>query len=55
MNAGVSSKKENVKESQSQSVTPSLDTSSGARLGASQMITPPYYVRGEVLFRDYFN
>ena len=33
---GVSSVKEKVKESQSQSVTPSLDTPSGAGLGASQ-------------------
>ena len=33
---GVSSKKEKVKESQAQSVTPSLDTPSGAGLGASQ-------------------
>ena len=32
----VSSEKENVKESQSRSVTPSLDTPSGAGLGASQ-------------------
>ena len=36
MNAGVSSEKENVKESQSRSVTPSPDTPSGAGLGASQ-------------------
>ena len=36
MNAGVSSEKEKVKESQSRRVTPSLDTSSGAGLGASQ-------------------
>ena len=36
MNTGVSSEKENVKESQSRRVTPSLDTPSGARLGASQ-------------------
>ena len=33
---GVNFKKEKVKESQSQSVTPSLDTPSGAGLGASQ-------------------
>ena len=33
---GISSEKENVKESQSRSVTPSLDTPSDARLGASQ-------------------
>ena len=32
---GVNSEKEKVKEPQSQSVTPSLDTPSGARLGAS--------------------
>ena len=32
---GVSSEKENIKESQSQSVTPSLDTPSGVGLGAS--------------------
>ena len=32
----VSSKKEKVKESQSRSVTPSLDTPSGAELGALQ-------------------
>ena len=41
---GVSSEKENVKESQSRSVTPSLDTPSGA--GASQvdgeLPLPPY-------------
>ena len=36
---GVSFEKENVKESQSQSVTPSLDTPSGAGLGASHLIT----------------
>ena len=35
MNAGVSSKKEKVKESQSRSMTPSPDTPSGAGLGAS--------------------
>ena len=35
MNAGVSSENEKVKESQSHSVTPSLDTPSGAGLGAS--------------------
>ena len=39
MNAGVSFEKEKVKESQSRSVTPSLDTPSGAGLGASQCIT----------------
>ena len=39
MNAGVSSEKENVKDSQSRSVTPSLDTPSGARLGASQELS----------------
>ena len=33
---GVSSEKEKVEESQSRSVTPSLDTPSGAGLGASQ-------------------
>ena len=33
---GVSSEKEKVKESQSRSVTPSLDTPLGAGLGASQ-------------------
>ena len=33
---GISSEKEKVKESQSRNVTPSLDTSSGAGLGASQ-------------------
>ena len=40
MNAGVSSEKEKVKESQSQSrsVTPSLDTTSGAWFGASQYL-----------------
>ena len=32
----VNSEKENVKESQSRSVTPSFDTPSGAGLGASQ-------------------
>ena len=36
---GVSSEKEKVKESQSQSVTPSLDTPSGAELGSSQATT----------------
>ena len=38
---GVSSEKENVKESQSQSrsVTPSPDTPSGARLGASHVLS----------------
>ena len=35
---GVSSKKEKVKESQSRSVTPSLDTPSGVGLGASQKV-----------------
>ena len=34
----VSSEKENVKESQSRSVTPSLDTPSGAGLEASQSL-----------------
>ena len=38
---GVSSKKIKVKESQSRSVTPSLDTPSGARLGASQYPPQP--------------
>ena len=33
---GVSSEKEKVEESQSRSVTPSLDTPSGAGLGESQ-------------------
>ena len=39
MNAGVSSEKENVKESQSksQSVTPPLDTTSGVGSGASHV------------------
>ena len=37
----VSSEKEKVKESQSRSVTPSLDTPSGAGLGASQATTTP--------------
>ena len=36
MNAGVSSEKEKVKESQLRRVTPSLDTPSGAGMGASQ-------------------
>ena len=36
---GVSSEKEKVKESQSRSVTPSLDTPSGVGLGASQKIS----------------
>ena len=36
MNACVNSEKEKVKESQSRSVTPSLDTPSGAGLRASQ-------------------
>ena len=41
MNAGVSFEKEKVKESQSQSrsVTPPLDTPSGAGLGASHVCT----------------
>ena len=38
---GISSEKEKVKEPQSQSVTPSLDTPSGAGLGASQYVTRP--------------
>ena len=37
---GISSEKENVKESQSRSVTPSLDTPSGAGLGHH---TIPYW------------
>ena len=36
---GVSSEKEKVKESQLRIVTPSLDTPSGAGLGASQLVT----------------
>ena len=36
---GVSFEKENVKESQSRSVTPSLDTPSGVGLGASHICT----------------
>ena len=36
---GVNYMKEKVKESQSRSMTPSLDTPSGAGLGASQSIT----------------
>ena len=39
MNAGVSSEKEKVKESQSRSVTPSLNTPSGAGLGASHFLS----------------
>ena len=39
MNAGVSSEKENVKESKSRSVTPLPDTPSGAGWGASQAFT----------------
>ena len=39
MNAGVSSEKEKVKESQSHSVTPPLGTPSGAGLGASQLFS----------------
>ena len=39
MKAGVSSEKEKVKESQSQSVTPSLDTPSGAGLGCHKVPT----------------
>ena len=35
---GVSSEKEKVKESQSRSVTPLLDTPSGVGLGASQIV-----------------
>ena len=38
MNAGVRYEKEKVKESQSRSVTPSLDTPLGAGLGASQAL-----------------
>ena len=34
---GVSSEKEKVEESQSRSVTPSLDTSSGAELGCHSL------------------
>ena len=37
---GVSSEKEKVKESQFRSVTPSLDTPSGAGLGASHKKSP---------------
>ena len=40
MNVGVRSEKENVKESQSQSVTPSLDTSSGAGWGRHKRLQP---------------
>ena len=36
---GVSFENEKVKESQSRSVTPSLDTPSGAGLGASQRVS----------------
>ena len=36
MNAGVSSEKEKVKQSQSRRVTPRLTSTSGARSGASQ-------------------
>ena len=39
MNAGVSSEKEKVKESQSRRVTPSLDTPSGVGSEASQLHT----------------
>ena len=45
----VSSEKEKVKESQSRSVTPSLDTPSGAGLGASQ---PPTFNPAVLLFND---
>ena len=41
MNAGVSFEKENVKQSQSRRVTPSLDTPSGAGSGASHI---PYII-----------
>ena len=49
MNADVNYMKEKVKESQSQSrnVTPSLDTPSGARLGASQRHTTTARARAE--------
>ena len=42
---GVSSEKEKVKESQSRSVTPSLDTPSSAGLGASHTNTLGVYKR----------
>ena len=37
---GVSSEKEKVKESQSRSVTPMLDTPSGAGLGRHKLVAP---------------
>ena len=46
MNEGVSSEKEKVKESQSGSVTPSLDTPSATGSGASQFVALGY---GELL------
>ena len=49
MNAGVSSEKENVKESQSRSVTPSLDTPSGAGLGRHNLVL------SEQIFRCFWN
>ena len=43
MNAGVSSEKENAKQSQSvKRVTPSPDTPSGAGLGTSQVVSFPF-------------
>ena len=45
----VSTKKENVKESQSQSVTPSLDTPSGAGLGRHNLVV------SEQRFRCFWN
>ena len=50
---GVSSKKEKVKESQSRSVTPSVDTLSGAGLGASHVETN--FVDGNGLDLSYFD
>ena len=52
MNAGVSSEKKRVKESQSRNVTPSLDTPSGARLGASHK---GFGVPSIALFSDLFS
>ena len=49
MNAGVSSEKEKVKESQSHSVTPPLDTPSGAGLGRHNSL------RGSAIFTNFHN
>ena len=47
MNAGVSSEKENVKESQSRSVTPSLNIHFGCRAGGRHNQGLPHDTMGE--------